>query len=92
MTARAASTLLGWLPKSRVLGTQHAAASHICVYVCVCMCVCLYRSVRLDDIIQDITQMGFERHEVMAVINSMQKSGQAVDLNVVIDRLTNGRY
>jgi hypothetical protein len=49
-------------------------------------------SVRLDDIIADITAMGFERHQVMAVISAMQKAGQAVDLNVVIDRLTNGRY
>ncbi len=47
---------------------------------------------RLEDIISDITAMGFERHQVMAVINAMQKQGQAVDLNVVIDRLTNGRY
>jgi hypothetical protein len=29
--------------------------------------------------------------QVMDVIANMQKSGQAIDLNVVIDRLTNGR-
>lgn len=50
------------------------------------------RSVRLDDIISDITAMGFQRNQIIDVINSMQKSGQAIDLNVVIDRLTNGRY
>jgi len=50
------------------------------------------RSVRLEDIITDITAMGFERHQVLDVINIMQKSGQAVDLNVVIDKLTRGRF
>ncbi len=50
------------------------------------------RSLRLEDVIADITAMGFERHQVLAVISDMQRQGQAVDLNQVIDRLTRGRY
>ena len=34
--------------------------------------------------------MGFERHQVMAVVNHLQNNGQAVDLNVILDRLTRG--
>ena len=47
------------------------------------------RPVPLEQIIQDIAAMGFQRHQVLAVIQELQKSGQNVDLNVILDRLTN---
>jgi hypothetical protein len=46
----------------------------------------------LEQIISDIAHMGFERHQVMAVVNQLQSAGQSVDLNVILDRLTNGRF
>lgn len=50
------------------------------------------RSVPLEQIISDISNMGFERHQIMAVIDNLQKSGQSMDLNVILDRLTNNKY
>lgn len=50
------------------------------------------RTVPLEQIITDIAHMGFERHQVMAVVNQLQQAGQSVDLNIILDRLTNGRY
>lgn len=46
----------------------------------------------LDQIITDITNMGFQRHQVMTLVNNMQKNGQAIDLNVIIDKLTRGDF
>lgn len=50
------------------------------------------RSVPLDQIISDISNMGFSRGQVMTVVNQLQSAGQNVDLNVILDRLTNGKY
>lgn len=50
------------------------------------------RAVPLEQIITDITNMGFERHQVMTLVSNLQKSGQAVDLNMIIDKLTRGEY
>ena len=50
------------------------------------------RAIPLEQIIQDITAMGFQRHQVMTVVNNLQRDGQAVDLNVILDRLTRGDY
>jgi hypothetical protein len=50
------------------------------------------RAVPLDQIVTDICAMGFERPRVMGLISSMQRSGQAIDLNAIIDRLTRGEY
>ena len=49
-------------------------------------------AVPLEQVVQDICAMGFQRHQVMAVVNRMQNDGQAIDLNVIIDRLTRGGY
>ncbi len=46
----------------------------------------------LDQIIMDICQMGFERHQVMSIISGLEKRGETVDLNVILDRLTRGDY
>ena len=41
----------------------------------------------LERVIDDVAGMGFSRHEVREVVLSMMQSGQAVDLNLVVDRL-----
>lgn len=41
----------------------------------------------LEHVIDDVAGMGFSRHEVRDVVVSMMQSGQAVDLNLVVDRL-----
>ncbi len=38
-------------------------------------------------VIDDVANMGFSRHEVRGVINQLMDAGQAVDLNIVLDRL-----
>ena len=38
-------------------------------------------------VIDDVANMGFSRHEVRGVINQLMDNGQAVDLNIVLDRL-----
>lgn len=43
----------------------------------------------MEQIIADISAMGFHRQQVMGVINELQRSGQNVDLNVILDRLMN---
>ncbi|GIL92550.1 hypothetical protein Vretimale_18963 [Volvox reticuliferus] len=48
------------------------------------------RTVPLDKIISDISQMGFSRAEVHAAVNNLQSSGKALDLNTIIDKLTRG--
>ncbi len=42
-------------------------------------------------VIDDVANMGFSRHEVRAVVTELMDSGQSIDLNVVLDRLMNGR-
>jgi hypothetical protein len=44
----------------------------------------------LHQVIDDVANMGFSRHEVHAVITELMDNGQSVDLNVVLDRLMNG--
>ena len=46
--------------------------------------------VPIDKVIEDVSNMGFSRDEVRAVIRSLTDNGQTVDLNQVIDRLMNG--
>lgn len=41
-------------------------------------------------VIDDVANMGFSRHEVRGVIQDLTDRGQSVDLNVVLDRLMNG--
>ena len=41
-------------------------------------------------VIDDVASMGFSRHDVRAVVSDLMDKGQAVDLNVVLDRLMNG--
>ena len=41
----------------------------------------------LERVIDDVAGMGFSRHEVRDVVVAMMQSGQAVDLNLVVDRL-----
>ncbi len=43
----------------------------------------------LERVIDDVASMGFSRREVREVVLDMMQSGQAVDLNVVVDRLMN---
>lgn len=50
------------------------------------------KAIPLEQIITDIAAMGFQRHQVMTVVNSLTASGQSVDLNVILDRLTRGNY
>ena len=49
------------------------------------------QSVPLDQVITDVANMGFDRTKVRSVVTNMLDHGEAVDLNVVIDRLTNMR-
>eukprot|EP00798_Chlamydomonas_sp_ICE-L_P024544 gene24544-10152_t len=50
------------------------------------------RSVPLEQVITDISHMGFDRGQINAVITSLQRNGQSVDLNVILDKLTRGDY
>lgn len=45
------------------------------------------RGVPIEKVIDDVAVMGFSREEVRRVLNQLMESGQAVDLNVVLDRL-----
>lgn len=49
-------------------------------------------SIPLEQIVQDVSAMGFTRGQVMSVVAQLQNSGQQLDLNVILDRLTSGRY
>ena len=42
-------------------------------------------------VIDDVSSMGFSRHEVHGVISDLMDNGQSVDLNVVLDRLMRAR-
>lgn len=44
----------------------------------------------LLQVIDDVANMGFSRHDVRSVVSELMDKGQAVDLNVVLDRLMNG--
>ena len=41
-------------------------------------------------VIDDVANMGFSRRDVQQAISEISRSGQSVDLNVVLDRLMNG--
>ena len=62
-------------------------------YQCSTSSVCCAGSRRVDlpleRVIDDVASMGFSRREVRELVLDMMQSGQAVDLNVVVDRLMN---
>ncbi len=41
----------------------------------------------IERVVDDVAAMGFSRSEVRAVLRELMDQGQAVDLNVVLDRL-----
>ena len=43
-----------------------------------------------QQVVQDLCQMGFEKHRIEAVMAQMIRAGQNIDLNVIVDRLMNG--
>lgn len=45
--------------------------------------------VPIDDVIDRVTSMGFPREHVRATVRKLTDNGQAVDLNVVLDKLMN---
>ncbi|XP_024181595.1 vacuolar protein sorting-associated protein 27 isoform X2 [Rosa chinensis] len=45
--------------------------------------------VPIDDVIERVTSMGFPRDHVRATVRKLTDNGQAVDLNVVLDKLMN---
>ncbi|XP_010496293.2 PREDICTED: CCR4-NOT transcription complex subunit 3-like [Camelina sativa] len=45
--------------------------------------------VPIDDVIDRVTTMGFPRDQVRATVRKLTENGQAVDLNVVLDKLMN---
>jgi len=47
--------------------------------------------VSMDKVVEDFSNMGFTRDQVVGVIRELQQSGQSMDLNVVLDRLMNPR-
>ncbi|XP_010551915.1 PREDICTED: actin cytoskeleton-regulatory complex protein PAN1 [Tarenaya hassleriana] len=46
--------------------------------------------VPIDDVVDKVTTMGFPREQVKATVRRLTENGQAVDLNVVLDKLMNG--
>lgn len=44
----------------------------------------------VDQVVSEVSSMGFAPYQVKDVIREMINDGQNIDLNVVIDRLTNG--
>lgn len=44
-----------------------------------------------EQVIDDVANMGFSRHEVKGVVLDLMDKGQSVDLNIVLDRLMHGR-
>uniref|UniRef100_A0A1J3ECC1 DUF1421 domain-containing protein n=1 Tax=Noccaea caerulescens TaxID=107243 RepID=A0A1J3ECC1_NOCCA len=44
----------------------------------------------VDDVIDTVTSMGFPRDQVRGTVRTLTESGQAVDLNIVLDKLMNG--
>eukprot|EP00252_Welwitschia_mirabilis_P020633 TRINITY_DN5091_c0_g1_i1.p1 TRINITY_DN5091_c0_g1~~TRINITY_DN5091_c0_g1_i1.p1 ORF type:complete len:542 (-),score=120.38 TRINITY_DN5091_c0_g1_i1:108-1733(-) len=47
--------------------------------------------VPVDDVIDKVTSMGFPRDQVKIVVRKLTENGQSVDLNIVLDKLMNGR-
>lgn len=45
--------------------------------------------VPIDDVVDRVTNMGFPRDHVRATVRKLTENGQAVDLNVVLDKLMN---
>ncbi|CAA0828528.1 Protein of unknown function (DUF1421 [Striga hermonthica] len=45
--------------------------------------------VPIDDVVDRVTNMGFSREQVRATVRKLTENGQAVDLNVVLDKLMN---
>lgn len=45
--------------------------------------------VPIDDVVNHVTSMGFPRDHVRTTVRKLTENGQSVDLNVVIDKLTN---
>ncbi|CAN4082413.1 unnamed protein product [Withania somnifera] len=45
--------------------------------------------VPIDDVVDKVTNMGFPRDQVRATVRRLTESGQAVDLNTVLDKLMN---
>nr|XP_043606917.1 putative uncharacterized protein DDB_G0294196 [Erigeron canadensis] len=43
--------------------------------------------VPIDDVVDKVTHMGFPRDQVRATVRKLTENGQAVDLNVVLDKL-----
>ncbi|CAN8256316.1 unnamed protein product [Cochlearia groenlandica] len=44
----------------------------------------------VDDVIDKVTSMGFPRDQVRGTVRTLTENGQAVDLNIVLDKLMNG--
>ncbi|KAJ7271440.1 hypothetical protein O6H91_21G029600 [Diphasiastrum complanatum] len=44
----------------------------------------------VDDVVEKVAAMGFSRDQARAVIRRLAENGQSADLNVVLDKLTNG--
>ena len=47
--------------------------------------------VPLDDVVEKVATMGFSTEQVRATVRRLTENGQNVDLNVVLDKLMNGR-
>lgn len=45
--------------------------------------------VPIDDVVDRVTSMGFPTDRVRATVRKLTESGQSVDLNIVLDKLTN---
>ncbi|KAG8384856.1 hypothetical protein BUALT_Bualt04G0161900 [Buddleja alternifolia] len=45
--------------------------------------------VPIDDVVDRVTNMGFSRDQVRATVRRLTENGQAVDLNIVLDKLMN---
>lgn len=45
--------------------------------------------VPVDDVVEKVTHMGFPREQVRETVRKLTDNGQAVDLNVVLDKLMN---
>ncbi len=48
------------------------------------------KTMTVDQVVNEVSSMGFAPYQVKDVIRDMINDGQNIDLNVVIDRLTNG--
>ena len=45
----------------------------------------------VDEIIEKVVSMGFSRDQARGVVRHLTENGQSVELNVVLDKLMNGR-